>query len=165
MNSKQRGIVEGSKTEQPTRTRWFTRLASWASAAAGRPATFGIAAALLVLWGFLGPVFHFSDTWQLVVNTGTTIITFLMVFLIQHTQNRDTTAMQIKLDELIRVTARARNQLIPLEDLEDVELERLRTELRAMAGRVNDEPRGRRRDSRRGSAPDQGGGPGPQRAD
>ena len=115
------------------RARWFTRLASWASYAAGRPAAFGTAVGVLVVWAVLGPMFDFSDTWQLVVNTGTTIVTFLMVFLIQHTQNRDTTAIQIKLDELIRVTAKARNTLIPLEELEDKELERLRGELIALA--------------------------------
>jgi low affinity Fe/Cu permease len=135
--------------------RWFTRLASWASYAAGRPASFGIAVSLLVIWAFLGPLFNFSDSWQLVVNTGTTIVTFLMVFLIQHTQNRDTTAMQIKLDELIRVTAKARNTLIPLEELEDTELQRLRSELIALAQRGG-ETAGRPNSSRGRGAPPEG---------
>ncbi len=89
---------------------------------------------LLLAWLLSGPIFGFSDTWQLIINTTTTIITFLMVFLIQNTQSRDTAAMQIKLDELIRVTARARNAFMDLEDLDEAELERLRKELRALAG-------------------------------
>ena len=111
----------------------FNRLATWASTAAGRPAAFGIAFALILIWSLLGPIFQFSNTWQLVVNTATTIITFLMVFLIQHTQNRDTTEIHIKLDELIRVSSRARNVFIALEELGDEELEKLRADLRAMA--------------------------------
>jgi low affinity Fe/Cu permease len=140
-------------------TRWFTRFAGWASSAAGRPATFAFAVALLVGWALAGPLFDFSDSWQLVINTGTTIVTFLMVFLIQHTQNRDTTAMQIKLDELIRVTKNARNALIPLEDLEDGELERLRSELRSLARR----PGGTASGNRGSDGPD--GGRRPERAD
>jgi low affinity Fe/Cu permease len=139
---------------------WFTRLAGWASSAAGRPATFAIAVSLLVGWAVAGPLFNFSDSWQLVINTGTTIVTFLMVFLIQHTQNRDTTAIQIKLDELIRVTEKARNALIPLEDLEDGELERLRTELRSLARPPEAETAG----NRRGSGTE-GGGQQAERAD
>jgi len=114
--------------------RGFTRLAALASNAAGRPTTFALAVLLLLVWALSGPVFGFSDTWQLIINTTTTIITFLMVFLIQNTQTRDTAAMQIKLDELIRVTARARNAFMDLEDLDEPELERLRKELRALAG-------------------------------
>jgi low affinity Fe/Cu permease len=113
----------------------FIRLAALASYAAGRPVTFGIAVASVVIWAVLGPVFKFSNTWQLAINTGTTVATFLMVFLIQSTQNRDTTAIQIKLDELIRVSAQARNAFITLEELDDEELERLRTELHALARR------------------------------
>jgi low affinity Fe/Cu permease len=122
--------------EEPSRSgsRGFARLAALASNAAGRPATFALAVLLLIVWALSGPVFGFSDTWQLIINATTTIITFLMVFLIQNTQSRDTAAMQIKLDELIRVTARARNAFMDLEDLDEPELQRLRTELRALAG-------------------------------
>jgi low affinity Fe/Cu permease len=122
--------------EEPARSgsRGFARLAALASNAAGRPTTFGLAVLLLLVWALSGPIFGFSDTWQLIINTTTTIITFLMVFLIQNTQSRDTAAMQIKLDELIRVTARARNAFMALEDLDEPELERLRKELRALAG-------------------------------
>jgi low affinity Fe/Cu permease len=100
----------------------------------GRPVTFMLAAGLIVLWALSGPLFGFSDTWQLVVNTSTTIITFLMVFLIQNTQNRDTAAIQLKLDELIRATQGAHNTLIDLEEIEDEQIERyLRTYKRLAA--------------------------------
>jgi low affinity Fe/Cu permease len=87
---------------------------------------------IVVVWALTGPRFHYSDTWQLVINTGTTIVTFLMVFLIQNTQNRDAQAMQIKLDELIRVVAKARNELVDLEDQPDEEIEELKTEFKTM---------------------------------
>src|SRR5690348_6708823 len=96
----------------------FRRFASLISAAAGQPATFLLALLVVVIWAVTGPVFNFSNTWQLVINTGTTIITFLMVFLIQNTQNRDSKAMQLKLDELIRST-KARDSFIDLEDMSD----------------------------------------------
>ena len=99
----------------------------------GRPVAFMVAFTAIVIWGLTGPLFGFSDTWQLVINTATTIITFLMVFVIQNTQNRDTAAMQIKLDELIRVTQKARNTLIDLEELDDQELEALRQDYERLA--------------------------------
>ena len=94
---------------------------------------FSTAALIIVIWLVTGPLFHFSDTWQLVINTGTTIVTFLMVFLIQNTQNRDTEAMQIKLDELIRVSRSANNALLDLEELEEKELDDLRAHYEDMA--------------------------------
>ena len=115
---------------------WFVRFAQWVSHATGRPLAFFLALATILIWGLLGPLFGYSDTWQLVINTGTTIITFLMVFVIQNTQNRDTIAMQIKLDELIRVTGKARNILLDLEELDDQTLEALRLDYEALASKA-----------------------------
>ena len=112
---------------------WFTRLTKTAAHAAGRPSTFLIASGLIVAWGLSGPLFGFSDTWQLVINTSTTIITFLMVFLIQSTQNRDSEAIQVKLDELIRVIETAKNSLLDLEELEEDDLNRIRAEYQELA--------------------------------
>ena len=105
---------------------WFPACARWAANVSGSPVTFALALITIIVWAITGPVFGYSDTWQLVINTGTTIVTFLMVFLIQNTQNRDTQAVQLKLDELIRVTKGARNLMIDLEELDDTQIERLR---------------------------------------
>ena len=115
------------------RSLWFVRFAQSVFQFMGQPVTFFIALATIVVWAISGPLFGFSDTWQLVINTGTTIVTFLMVFVIQNTQNRDTTAMQIKLDELIRVTNRARNVLLDLEELDDKTLQELRLDYEKLA--------------------------------
>jgi low affinity Fe/Cu permease len=104
----------------------FSAAALWTSRQCGRGSTFIVACLMIVAWAVTGPVFHYSDTWQLVINTGTTIVTFLMVFLIQNTQNRDMSALHLKLDELIRVNEVARNKLMNLEDLTEEELEKLK---------------------------------------
>ena len=104
----------------------FTRFAKLTAHATGRPATFFLAVAVIIVWATTGPLFHFSDTWQLVINTGTTIVTFLMVFLIQCTQNRDSEAVQVKLDEIIRAIGHARNELLDLEELEEGDLDELK---------------------------------------
>jgi low affinity Fe/Cu permease len=112
---------------------WFTRFARWTSRKAGTPVAFATAAGVIVVWGVTGPLFGFSDTWQLVINTGTTIVTFLMVFAIQNSQNRDSEAIQVKLDELIRAIDGAQNRLLDLEELEESEIERLRKQYRQLA--------------------------------
>jgi len=116
----------------------FRRFAAATSTAAGRPTAFIVAVLLVVVWAVTGPLFHFGDTWQLVINTGTTIITFLMVFLIQNTQNRDSVAVQIKLDELIR-SSQAHNALLNLEELDEATMERIRKHYRSLAGAVRAE--------------------------
>ena len=108
---------------------WFRQLANRTAYFAGRPVAFGLAAGVVLLWGVTGPLFHYSDTWQLVINTGTTIVTFVMVFLIQATQNRDTTAIQLKLDELIRAGTRASDRLIAVEELSEEDLENLKRQI------------------------------------
>ena len=104
----------------------FSRAAQWTAQQCGRAHTFIAAILIIVLWAACGPAFHYSDTWQLIINTGTTIITFLMVFLIQNTQNRDTTAIHLKLDELIRSNENARNQMLRLEDLTENQIKQLK---------------------------------------
>ena len=115
---------------------FFTRFAKWTARAAGQPLTFACAVAVLLFWAVSGPFFGFSDTWQLIINTGTTIVTFLMVFLIQNTQNRDSEALHIKLDELIRATKGAHNALLDLEELEEKELDRIRDDYQKLADRA-----------------------------
>ena len=115
--------------EQVTRTStvnlWFSRFASRTAQFVGHPYMFLLAVAVIIIWGITGPYFHYSDTWQLIINTGTTIITFLVVFLIQNTQNRDAKALHLKLDELIRSHYPANNDLIDIEKLSDEELDEL----------------------------------------
>jgi low affinity Fe/Cu permease len=119
---------------KPTKSKsWFARFAKKTARATGRPSAFGLAVAVIAIWAITGPMFHFSDTWQLVINTSTTIVTFLMVFLIQCTQNRDAEAVQVKLDELIRAIDGAHNALLDLEELEEDELDALRAQYATLA--------------------------------
>ncbi len=113
--------------------RIFSDLASRTAAFAGKPIGFAVAVASIILWAATGPVFHFSDTWQLVVNTATTVVTFLMVFPIQNSQNRDAAAIQAKLDEIIRAVSEARNEFIGIEHLTDAQLTAIRNALEAEA--------------------------------
>jgi low affinity Fe/Cu permease len=122
---------------RPTKsTSWFTRFAKSTARATGRPAAFVTAAVIILIWAITGPLFGFSDTWQLVINTGTTIVTFLMVFLIQSTQNRDAEATQVKLDEIIRAIGNAKNELLDLEELEEEDLDRIRKTYQEMAAKA-----------------------------
>jgi low affinity Fe/Cu permease len=115
---------------------WFSKIATVTANGSGRPWAFGLAAAFVVGWLITGPAFHFSDTWQLVMNTLSSIVTFLMVFLIQNAQNRESSALQLKLDELIRVT-HARNQMMGIEQLTDDDLKAVRTEMNARGGKAS----------------------------
>jgi len=115
------------------KTTWYSRFAKVAAHFCGRPRVFVLAVAVVLVWIVTGPIFDFSDTWQLAINTGTTIVTFLMVFLIQNTQNRDTEAIQVKLDELIRATQGAHNALLDLEELEEETLDVFRAKYAALA--------------------------------
>jgi low affinity Fe/Cu permease len=134
----------------------FTRFATLTASATGKPAAFVLAALVILAWAVTGPLFHYSDTWQLVINTGTTVVTFLMVFLIQATQNRDSHAVHVKLDELIRATHGAHNSLLGLEDLSDAELDRMRRHYAELAHRAQGHLRRRRAKS---SARSTGGTP------
>ena len=118
--------------------RLFERIAGRVASWTGRPPAFVLALVIVVIWGITGPLFKYSDTWQLVINTGTTIVTFLMVFLIQNSQNRDTEAIQLKLDELIRATRGAHNALMDLEELEEQELDAFRSRYIALAKAARD---------------------------
>lgn len=117
---------------------FFTKFAKQVAHLAGRPVTFILAVTTIVVWAVLGPLFGFSDTWQLVINTSTTIITFLMVFLIQNTQNRDSQAVQLKLDEIICAIKEADNRFLDIEDLDDKEMERRRDEMVHLAQAAKD---------------------------
>jgi low affinity Fe/Cu permease len=114
-------------------SRLFSRAAHWIAAQCGHAGVFIAAVAIVAMWAATGPLFDYSDTWQLIINTGTTIITFLMVFLIQNTQNRDTAAIQLKLDELIRANENARNAMLCLEDFTEDELKRVKTAFASLA--------------------------------
>jgi low affinity Fe/Cu permease len=116
----------------------FRVCSQWLSQAVGTPMAFLLALLCIIIWGALGPLCRFSDTWQLVINTATTIITFLMVFLIQNTQNRDTKALHLKLDELLRGVAGARTSLVSLESLSDEELDRLQKQFERLSRRAED---------------------------
>lgn len=126
--------LSSTRSGQPKRS-FFTRFSQWVSMQAGKPVTFAAAAGLIVLWALTGPFVGFGDTWQLIINTSTTIITFLMVFVIQNSQNRDTAALHIKIDELIARTEGTRRVLLDLEELDDSALEEIRSEYEALARR------------------------------
>jgi len=135
---------------------WFTRMAMAVSKAAGEPYTFVIAIGVVIVWAISGPIFGFGDTWQLVINTGTTIITFLMVFLIQNSQNRDTEALQIKLDELINALRGTNESLLDLEQLDEKELDEIRETYLAKAASARREGRDRRSGKTESDADDDG---------
>jgi low affinity Fe/Cu permease len=141
------GVPPGSAMKNSTisiarrRSGPFARFARGISDASGHPITFGLALLVIAAWAVTGPIFHFSDTWQLVINTGTTIVTFLMVFLIQNTQNRDTQALQLKIDELIRATKGAHNALMNLEELTDEEILLMRRRYRELAEEAREQLR------------------------
>jgi low affinity Fe/Cu permease len=122
-------IANTSATSQPS-AGWFGRLALATARFSGKPVTFLTAVAVVIIWAVTGPIFNYSDTWQLVINTGTTIVTFLMVFLIQATQNRDTSALQLKLDELIIATKNARNEVAGIEEAADYVIEAAKAEIK-----------------------------------
>jgi low affinity Fe/Cu permease len=122
-----------SSDAQTERIPFFARFARWVERRVGRSSTFVLAIGVVLVWAASGPAFSWSDTWQLVINTGTTIVTFLMVFVIQNTQSRDTQAMQLKLDELIRANKTARNSLINLEEMSEIDVERMKAAFATLA--------------------------------
>jgi low affinity Fe/Cu permease len=132
------GSVAGDGKTKTTKVTWFTAFAQKTAQLAGRPSAFILATTTILVWGLTGPLFGYSDTWQLVINTGTTIVTFLMVFLIQHTQNRDSLAFQVKLDELIIKLHGAGNELAGAEDLCDEDLEALHKAYRDRAAQAHE---------------------------
>src|SRR3989440_6049540 len=141
-------LSESNRPMRPTRSRsWFTRLAKETARWSGRPISFLLAFLIVVVWLTLGPIFHYSDSWQLVINTGTTIVTFLMVFLIQNAQYRDAEAVQVKLDELLRVTRGAHTALLSIEELEDHELDHMHQMYEALALKARQELRSGRVDT------------------
>ncbi|HYI93512.1 MAG TPA: low affinity iron permease family protein [Bryobacteraceae bacterium] len=115
----------------------FRRFACRTADACGSPGSFALGVGVILVWALTGPYFHYSDTWQLIINTGTTIVTFLMVFLIQNTQNRDAKAMQLKLDELIRAVSRARNELVDLENSDDEKIAQLTKEFSSIREKLD----------------------------
>ncbi|HET8547852.1 MAG TPA: low affinity iron permease family protein [Bryobacteraceae bacterium] len=121
-------------------------MACWTAERCGMPSTFFLAVTIVIVWATTGPMFHFSDSWQLVINTGTTIVTFLMVFLIQNTQNRDAKAMQLKLDELIRAVSKARDELVDLENEPDEHIEQLKHEFSEIRQRLHPNGEAEQRD-------------------
>src|SRR6201990_3529571 len=123
----------------------FDKAAQWTSKQSGHAHTFALAILVVVVWAVSGPLFRFSDTWQLVINTGTTIVTFLMVFLIQNTQNRDTEALQLKIDELIRCMGDARNQVLDIEELDEKDLDEIREEYLKLAEAARNEKKKRKK--------------------
>jgi low affinity Fe/Cu permease len=128
-------ILSDRSTARRLKLSLFARVANSVAHLAGRPATFALCCAVIVVWGASGPFFHYSDTWQLIINTGTTIVTFLMVFLIQNTQNREEIALQAKLDELIRVTREARNDLVAAEQLPEERMVEIKEEVERLSSR------------------------------
>lgn len=122
------GLEHNSSTNVSGFSRAFSQFATWTAHASGAPITFALAVLVILIWAVTGPIFNFSDTWQLVINTGTTIVTFLMVFLIQSTQNCDGLAIQIKLDELVRALENANNKFVGIEKLTEEEVNTLREE-------------------------------------
>ncbi len=126
---------------------FFDRLAKWTSRVAGKPIAFVLAIVVVIAWAVTGPIFGFSDTWQLVINTGTTIVTFFMVFLLQNTQYRDSEAIQIKLDELIRAMEGAHNALLELEELSQADLDRIKAEYRKLAEKARKDLKKGKRDT------------------